>query len=111
MDNLFFWLAIWVVSLILGLLHYYSGYYEDINKHNKPFKLMEFFRCFINYFLTLTIVYYFISVRWVYAAQGNLSLTDFILFIVFVIGIFGWLPYFVKNITEGITVIFKKFLN
>ena len=34
----------------------------------------------------------------------------FFLGCLFLIAIFGWLPYFVKIITEGITVIFKKFL-
>ncbi len=110
MNDIIFWLLICIASIVWGLLHYYAGYYIDIDKHNKAFKFLELWRNFINYFLTLTIVYYFISIRWLYINQGNFSISDFILFIVFIVGVFGWLPYFVKNITEGITVIFKKFL-
>lgn len=106
------WVIIFIVSLVWGLLHYKAGYYEKINEHNKCFKFLEFMRCAINYFIPLVIAYYFISVRWVYVSQGsNFYIGDFILWVFFLIGVFGWLPYLVKNITEGVNVIFAKVLN
>jgi|AntAceMinimDraft_17_1070374.scaffolds.fasta_scaffold477942_1 hypothetical protein len=110
MDNIIIWLTLCIFSIIWGLFHYNAGYYADIDKHNKYFKFLEFWRLCINYFVTLVIAYYFVTVRWAHIGQGsNFSTGDFILGIIFIIGIFGWLPYFVKNITEGISVIFKKY--
>jgi len=108
MNNIIIWVSICSISIIWGFLHYKAGYYTDIDKHNKYFRFLEFWRCCINYFIPLIIAYYFISVRWVYVGQGNISYGDFILGIVFLVGIFGWLPYFIKNITEGITAIFDR---
>lgn len=109
MNNIIIWLIICAISFVWGLLHYKARYYADIDKHNEYFKFLEFWRACINYFITLVIVYYFVSVRWSYITQySNLSAGDFILGIVFLIGVFGWLPYFIKNITEGINVIFSR---
>ena len=109
MENINVWLVILGVSLAWGLLHHKAGYYADMNKHNEAFKFLEFWRCCLNYFIALVVAYYFVSIRWGYINQGgNLYIGDFILGTIFLIGIFGWLPYFIKNITEGITAIFTK---
>ena len=110
MDNLIIWEVVTVISLVFGLVHYKAGYYADIGKHNGYFKFLEFFRCFANYFVTSAIVYYFVSVRNI-VTSVDFSFGDIVLGAVFLVGLFGWLPYFVKNITEGINVIFSRVLN
>ncbi len=111
MNDITIWMIIIAVSVIFGLLHYNAGYNSDLGKNNPYYKFLEFFRFCINYLISFVILYYFISVRWVNIYDGNnFSTGDFVLMVVFLIGIFGWLPYFVKNITEGITVLFKKIL-
>lgn len=106
------WAGICIVSVVWGGVHYKSGYTPDLDKHNSYFKFLEFWRPCINYFIALVLVYYFVSVRWTYISQdGGPSVGDFILGAVFLAGVFGWLPYFIKNITEGINVIFGKIFN
>ena len=99
-----------ITSLAFGFAHYKAGYYADIDKHNNYFKFLEFFRYFANYFVTLAVAYYLVSVRGI-SANESLSFGDSVLGAVFLIGLFGWLPYFIKNITEGINVIFSRILN
>lgn len=104
------WVMIVLVSLAFGFVHYNAGYYADIDKRNGYFKFLEFFRCFANYFITSTIVYYFIWIRGI-PVDGSFSFSDGVLGAVFLVGLFGWLPYFVKNLTEGINAIFSRILN
>lgn len=112
MDNLIVWKGIFLTSIIWGVIHYKAGYYVDIERHNKYFKFLEFLRSCINYFICLIVAYYIISIRWPYIRDGNgLSVADLILGAIFLGGAFGWLPYFVKNITEGVNVIFTRLLN
>ncbi len=112
MNNLYTWLIISVVSIVWGLLHYKARYFKEIDNENKFFKLLEFSRFVINYFIALSIFYYFVSKRWPTINQnGDFTTTDFLLGMLFLIGIFGWLPYFVKNLTEGINAILKKILD
>jgi hypothetical protein len=70
---------------------------------------MEFYRFYANYLITSFIAYYFILDKSWYLSEA-FSWKCFTLGIVFLIGLFGWLPYFVKNITECIRVIFEKVL-
>lgn len=116
MDDITTWLIIFGSSLVWGLLHYKAGYYADINKHNKSFKFLEFWRSFLGYFIALLIAYYFVSIRWNYInLGGNLDTGDFVLGLIFLIAVFGWLPYLIKRVTEGAVgisdVIDKKILN
>jgi hypothetical protein len=112
MNDLVIWSVVVSLSLILGALHYNAGYYADIDKHNGYFKFLEFLKHTINYFISLTILYYLISVRGEDIIKNNrIYSEDLILGAVFLMGIFGWLPYFVKNITEGINAIFARVFN
>lgn len=112
MSNIIILVIIGLISTIWGALQYKAGYNKELDKENSYFKFLEFLRPCINYFITLVIVYYFISVRWNYVGQGSdLNLGDFVLGFVFLVGIFGWLPYFIKYLTEGINVIATKILN
>ena len=109
MDNLIVWISIAILSLVLSYFHYSAGYEDGIEKRNFNYKFLSFYRFVVNYFITGSIAYYFISAG-VFVTKAELTREDFLLGLVFLIGIFGWLPYFVKNITEGIAVIFKRVL-
>jgi hypothetical protein len=112
MSNIIIWLFVCLASITWGGLHYKAGYNQDLKNQNSYFKFLEFWRPCLNYFIALIIAYYFVSVRWAYIVQGmNLSVGDFILGIVFIIGVFGWLPYLTKYSVEGVTGIFGKILN
>jgi len=68
-------------------------------------------RDFVSYFMTGVIGYFLVAVRWPNIAQsGNLSASDFILCLAFSIGLLGWWPYVIKNITEGIGNILGRVL-
>ncbi len=111
MNDLIVWLGIFIFSIIFGFLSHKAKYNKEIDKENNFYKFLEFYRHFVNYLLAFIIAYYFISYRFIYIVKGdNFTISDIILGIVFIIGVLGWLPYFVKNITEGISVIFKKIL-
>lgn len=110
MNELIIWTAITITCLFFAFMNYKAGYDADFNKRNKYFRFLEFFRYFANYFVTLSIVYYFVFIREPISNQ-NFSFSDFIFGTVFLIGLFGWLPFFVKNITEGINSILNRVLN
>lgn len=112
MNNIIIWAILFLVSIVWGWLHYKAGYNKNLSNENGYYKFLEFLRPFINYFVALIIAYYFVSIRWIYINQGNnLSAGDFILGAIFLIGVFGWLPYLTKYIVEGITIIFGKIFN
>ncbi|MFA6588662.1 MAG: hypothetical protein WCT08_06410 [Patescibacteria group bacterium] len=112
MNNIFVWIILCAVSLILGILSYVAAYRRgvgDIKNHPKIFRFFEIYRHFVGYFFSAVIGYYFIKVRWPYIHQtAVLSLGDFILGIAFLFGVLGWWPYLIKNITEGVEAIINK---
>lgn len=112
MENIYIWLIIILTSIFFGIVSYTAGNYNSTNQKNLCFKFLEVWRHCVNYLITGIIVYYFVSVRWSSVSGGaNLLISDFILVFIFFIGIFGWLPYFIKYITEGIAIIFQKIFN
>jgi len=112
MNNIFIWLIICLISFVWGGLHYKANYFFEIENKNKYFKFLEYWRHCLNYFISLVIIYYFVSFRWPnIKLNGNISNEDFILSIILFMGIFGWIPYFIKNVTEAINVIFKRILD
>lgn len=111
MNNQIIWFIIVVSSVVFGVIHYFAGYNKELPKENQCYKFLEFWRHSINYFIALVIAYYFASMRLCGLSQGNsVSVGDAFLGMVFLVGIFGWLPYFTKNITEGINVIINRVL-
>lgn len=108
MNNLGIWITFVVVSIFFGIFSRVAIY------KNKSvfFWFFEVWRDFVCYFITCVIGYFFVAIRWPSIAQsGNLSVGDFILSLAFLMGALGWLPYFIKNVTEGINVIVGKVLN
>lgn len=111
MDSAIIWFIILAVSLFFGVLDHIKIENDKKSKKGKSFTFLEVWRHSVNYFITATVVYYFVEMRWPDISQGVVwSISDFVLGIVFLIGVFGWLPYFVKNITEGINAIIARIL-
>ncbi|HUV46781.1 MAG TPA: hypothetical protein VMW29_01470 [Candidatus Bathyarchaeia archaeon] len=107
MNNIAIWLILGLVSLIFGIFSRIAAFKEK----SKSWWFFEWWRDFASYFITGGIGYFFVAVRWPNIAQlGSLSVSDFFLFFTFLIGVLGWLPYFIKNITEGINVIVERIL-
>lgn len=111
--------TILLLSLILALIQYGSSLHYDPKKDEKKsiknapwqWKFIEVWNRFINMFLGGLIGYYFILVRWKQILKGgNLTIADFVVFIIFSMCLLGWFPYLLKNITMGITAILKRVL-
>jgi hypothetical protein len=113
--------TIFIVSLIFGYIKYLGNVYykydhlKDIKSSSKnapwQWKFVEIWGSFVGYFFGGLIGYYFICVRLKPILSGEtLNVADFILLFIFGLCITGWLPYFFKNITEGINAIINKFL-
>lgn len=110
MNNVAIIVIIFFVSLALGLIKY--GSISSAYK-NKPWQLkfIEIWNDFMNFFIAGLIGYYFILIRWPLVLEGEvLNTSDFILFIIFMIGVFGHLCVMSKNITEGVETILKRVL-
>lgn len=111
MNNLVILGAIFLVSLLLGFIKYGS---IASNYKNSPLQLkfIEIWNDFWNFFIAGLIGYYFLLVRLPLLLKGNeFTVFDFVLFIIFLLGLFGHLCVMSKNITDGIEVIFKKVLD
>lgn len=101
---------LFLASIILGIIKYGSvaSAYQG-----KPWQLkfIEIWNDFVNFFITGLVGYYFVVYRWpLLAGGGGLTTSDFFLFIVFALGVFGHLCVVSKNITDGIQAILKRAL-
>lgn len=99
MNNITVWIVLGMASIILGIFSRIAVY----NEKSKPWWFFEWWRDCVSYFMAGVMGYFFVVVRWpIITKSGNLSANDFILCLIFLMGVLGWLPYFIKNITEGI---------
>jgi hypothetical protein len=105
--------------LIIAVIQFKaSSYYDSANDKKIPhvnapwqWKFVEIWNRFMNLSLGGLLGYYFVLVRWNPISKGEgLNLSDFVIFIIFAMSLLGWLPYFIKNITEGITAILERIL-
>ncbi len=123
MNNVYIWLILLVVSAIFGFFSRIAAYKIKVNKEirgkikklefesGSAFWFFEVWRDFVSYFITGAIGYFIVAIRWPEIAQSNeLSVKDFVLCLAFFIGVLGWWPYFIKNITEGINAIIGRIL-
>ena len=63
----------------------------------------------MNFFISGLVVYYFVNVRWLLIVRGeNLTTADFILLLVFGMGMFGHLNVLSLNLTKGIEAIISR---
>ena len=108
MNDLIIITLIVLVSLVLGLIKF-----NTINTRNNSWQLkfVEIWNDFFNFFIVGLIGYYFFLARLPQLLNGGvLNIFDFVLFIIFTLGLFGHLCVLSKNITDGIEVIFKRIL-
>ncbi|MDD5710713.1 MAG: hypothetical protein PHV43_01255, partial [Candidatus Colwellbacteria bacterium] len=75
-------------------------------------KLVEILNHTLSFFIAGLIGYYFVLVRLDPILRGSemLNTNDIILFFIFALCIFGWFPYLLKNITEGISALIARVL-
>jgi len=107
MNNVVVWLILVAVSLIFGILSRIAAH----NRKSIPWWFFECWRDFVSYFITGVIGYFFVAVRWPNIAKsGILSVSDFVLLLIFFIGVLGWTPYVIKNVTEGLNAIIGRIL-
>lgn len=119
MTSLIF-VVILLLSIILGYIKYKSvySYYDFDRDEKKPrknapwqLKFAEIWNDSINFFISGLVGYYFILIRLPLLLKGEaLVFSDFVLFIIFMLGLFGHLCVMSKNITEGINAILKTIL-
>ncbi len=111
-----------LVFLVSGILGYLKAKYTikldklQREKSNDPLRpreldIIEYWNNFVSYSIAGTILYYFFTYRWgQIGTEKTFNRSDFILFAIFLLGIFGHLNNLSKNITEGINAIFKRVL-
>jgi len=99
---------IFLASIILGYIKYASvapsrkGWSWQLN-------FVEYWNDFINFLIAGLVGYFFILVRLPLLLKGeHLNISDFGLFIIFALGLFGHLCVMSNNITIGIEAIIKK---
>ncbi|MBU1348445.1 hypothetical protein KJ781_00030 [Patescibacteria group bacterium] len=114
MDNVFIWIGIVVGSFVMGRLHLTSVVQQhgpgDIIQQ-KAYRLMDGWRLILGYFIGYTVVYYFLDIRWAHISQSlDWKASDFVLGLLALVGIFGWLSHAVRNVTEGINAIITRVL-
>lgn len=107
MNNIYVWLILVVVSVIFSIYNRIAVF----NEKSIIWWLFEVWRDFVSFFMTGVIGYFLVAIRWpIIEESGNLSVSDYILFMAFFIGVLGWWPYIIKNISEGIGDILGKIL-
>lgn len=109
-----------ITSLVLGWIKYksiYSNYDfqrdEKNPRKNAPWQLKfaEIWNDFVSFFIAGLVGYYFVLIRLPHLLKNDvLTTSDFLLFVIFLLGLFGHLCVMSKNITDGIETILKRVL-
>ena len=108
--DIFILVSIILLGFFLGWIKYksLSNQYKGDTWH---IKFIEFWNDSFNFLIAGFIVYYFFKFRWPSLTTGEpLVLSDFVLLLVFSLGIFGHLCVMSNNITKGIEAILKRVL-
>jgi hypothetical protein len=105
MNNYFIWLIIGIACVVFGILDHISA----MNEKGKIRSILDVWRHTVNYMITAILGYFLVVIRWPLITQNaDLSISDFVVGLAFLIGVFGWWPYVIKNFTEGIDTIISK---
>lgn len=108
MNNLSIWLVVVIVSIVFGVLDQISA----TNEKSRTRRVLDIWRHTVNYFFTAVLIYFFLVVRWPIISQNaELTVSDFVVGLAIIIGVFGWWPYVIKNFTEGINAIISRALD
>jgi hypothetical protein len=100
------WIIIAAISIALGTLENFAIYHPKGRVHYA----LEIWRLSLGYFITAAIGYFLWAVRWPHInSDGVLSIGDFVLGAIFLMGLTGWLPHIIKNISEGIASVLALF--
>ena len=100
---------IFTASFLLGLIKFES---LDTKNWKWQLKFVEIWNDSFNFLIANLIAYYFYFYRFPLLIDGkDLALSDFGLFVIFMLGVFGHLCIMSKNITDGIEAIIKRILD
>ncbi len=112
MNNIIIWIIIATWSIVFGILKMLYSNRDDTEIRGKSiYVINEIWNHTISIFLGGIIIYYLISIRYPLVVQkGNIELLDLILLFVVAMCLLGMFPYFIRNLTEGISGIIKKAL-
>ncbi len=103
-------ISIIAVSIFLGLIKYASIASKYIGTPWQS-KFAEIWNDTLNFLLAGLVGYYFVLVRLPKLLAGeSVGLSDFVLFFIFAMGMFGHLCVLSKNTTEGVQAIMEKII-
>jgi len=109
--NVFTMVLALIVSIGLGYIKFGTLKQPKKDNWNWQQKFAEIWNCSINFFIASLVAYYFVIVRWPFIASGNNpTVADFILLLVFGMGMFGHLNVLSLNLTEGVEAIISRFM-
>lgn len=97
-----------LVSIVLGLVKFGTIETESWNWQRK---FAEAWNSFVNFFIAGMIGYYLMTVRWPLLLRSEtLYVSDFILFAILAMGLFGHLNVLSYNLTKGVEAILERVL-
>lgn len=108
--NVILLVLIVLFSIFLGWTKYKSleNQYEGSTWH---IKFIEFWNDTLNFLIAGFVLFYFLSLRLPSLQHGDqLTLGDFVLFLIFILGIFGHLCVMSFNLTKGVESILNRLL-
>lgn len=121
MSTPLMWLVATAISIFVGIVFYrvlviYSpvtGIDEKLRKAALGWRIYQVWNHTICFFVGgVGVFLYFIKVRSKQISMnGNLSLSDFVLVLMFLVSVMGLLPYLLTNLTKGIAELLKKGTN
>lgn len=100
-----------ICFISLGVFSYVSSNQDKYMKIGKNINIfMDLFRHIAGYLIAFAIGYYFVGIKLPLFRSGevNFSISELILFIIFIISILGWLPYYIKKIHEEVGKLLKQ---
>jgi len=109
MFNLSTFLVIFILSFIFGWVKF-----RTLNTKNWIWEqcFAEIWNCSMNFLIAGFVGYFYFVLRLPQLLIGaSFSISDFVLFAIFAMGLFGHLNVLSFNITEGIQAIFARIFN